>query len=123
MTEAVACTCPSDAVAEYSANGAIRGELSVSKAGAPLISYTVWYLKERLLCIWYWWCCHPTGPMGNTHPRHAPHSIYRAAGDENQWIAVAVQSDTAWAALVSTSCHIHLPVRLPACLPIIQTII
>jgi hypothetical protein len=51
MTEAVACTCPSDAVAEYSANGAIRGERSVSKAGAPLILYTVWYLKERLLCM------------------------------------------------------------------------
>lgn len=63
MTEAVACTCPADAIAEYSANGDIRG------------------------------------PQGNAHPRHAPHGIYSAKGDEHEWIAVAVESDDAWRAL------------------------
>lgn len=41
------------------------------------------------------------GPQGNAHPRHAPHGIYPAKGDEHEWIAVAVESDKAWRALVA----------------------
>jgi crotonobetainyl-CoA:carnitine CoA-transferase CaiB-like acyl-CoA transferase len=39
------------------------------------------------------------GPQGNRHPRHAPHGIYPAAGDD-QWIAIAVETATQWQALV-----------------------
>ena len=62
MLEAVACTCPSDAVAEFSVNGVVRG------------------------------------PCGNSHPRHCPHGMFGASG-EHEWIAVAAESDAAWAAL------------------------
>ena len=65
MVEAVACTCPSDAIAEFSVNGVVRG------------------------------------PNGNAHPRHAPHCVYSAAGGEHEWIAVAVESDRAFAALAA----------------------
>ena len=39
------------------------------------------------------------GPQGNRHPRHAPHGIYAAAGDD-QWIAIAVETTAQWQALV-----------------------
>ncbi len=38
-------------------------------------------------------------PRGNRHPRHAPHGIYRCAG-EDDWIAVGVESEARWRALV-----------------------
>jgi crotonobetainyl-CoA:carnitine CoA-transferase CaiB-like acyl-CoA transferase len=38
------------------------------------------------------------GPLGNAHPRHAPHGIFPALGDD-QWIAIAVQTDSQWRAL------------------------
>ena len=37
------------------------------------------------------------GPLGNRHPLHAPHGIYRAAG-EGQWIAVSAETDAQWRA-------------------------
>lgn len=40
------------------------------------------------------------GPQGNRHPVHAPHGIYRAAGDD-QWVALAATSDDQWAAVVA----------------------
>ena len=36
--------------------------------------------------------------LGNRHPSFAPHGIYPAAGDE-QWIAIAAESDAQWLAL------------------------
>jgi crotonobetainyl-CoA:carnitine CoA-transferase CaiB-like acyl-CoA transferase len=38
-------------------------------------------------------------PHGNRHPRHAPHGIYRCAGEDN-WIAVGVESEAQWRALL-----------------------
>jgi crotonobetainyl-CoA:carnitine CoA-transferase CaiB-like acyl-CoA transferase len=39
------------------------------------------------------------GPrLGNRHPDHAPHGIYRCAG-EDDWLLVAVTDDAAWRAL------------------------
>lgn len=35
---------------------------------------------------------------GNQHPRHAPHGVYRCAGDD-RWCAIAVTSEDEWAAL------------------------
>jgi crotonobetainyl-CoA:carnitine CoA-transferase CaiB-like acyl-CoA transferase len=40
------------------------------------------------------------GPLGNTHPLHAPHGIYPADG-EDQWIAIASESDQDWAHIAS----------------------
>ncbi|MEM7078526.1 MAG: CoA transferase, partial [Pseudomonadota bacterium] len=36
-------------------------------------------------------------PMGNHHPRHAPHNNYPCADDE--WLALAVENEDAWTAL------------------------
>lgn len=35
------------------------------------------------------------GPLGNLHPRMAPHSTYRCKGDD-KWVAIAVGSDEEW---------------------------
>ena len=36
-------------------------------------------------------------PAGNSHPLHAPHSIYRTAGDEqSDWVAIAAENDEQW---------------------------
>jgi len=38
-------------------------------------------------------------PLGNDHPAHVPHGVYRTAGDD-RWIAIAVTNDEQAAALV-----------------------
>lgn len=35
------------------------------------------------------------GPMGNRHPRFAPHGIYPCAGAD-EWLAIAVETDAQW---------------------------
>ena len=42
-------------------------------------------------------CGNLPGPRGTNHPIHAPHNMYRTAGDD--WLALAVESDDAWRAL------------------------
>ena len=44
------------------------------------------------------------GPLGNRHPRCAPHGIYAAA--DGQWLALAAESDEAWGALAG---HLGVP--------------
>ena len=36
--------------------------------------------------------------IGNRDPDMAPHNVYRCAG-EDQWVAIAVQSDEEWATM------------------------
>ncbi len=36
--------------------------------------------------------------VGNAHPRHAPHGVYPAAGDD-EWVAICVSSDAEWRAM------------------------
>jgi crotonobetainyl-CoA:carnitine CoA-transferase CaiB-like acyl-CoA transferase len=36
--------------------------------------------------------------IGNRHPLHAPHGVYRCAGDD-RWLALCVSDDAAWASL------------------------
>ncbi len=43
-------------------------------------------------------------PQGNQHPSHAPHGVYRCAGDD-RWIAIDVGSDAEWAALCRVLCR------------------
>ena len=40
------------------------------------------------------------GPQGNTHPRHAPHGIFPAAG-EDEWIAISAENDQQWQAVAA----------------------
>ena len=47
---------------------------------------------------------HVRGPMGNRHPRFAPHGIYAAR--DGQWLALAAESDEAWGALAG---HLDKP--------------
>ena len=37
--------------------------------------------------------------MGNRHPYHAPHGVYRCKGDD-KWIAIGIENDGQWNALV-----------------------
>ena len=41
---------------------------------------------------------HAPNRDGNHHPRHAPHNVYRCAGDD-QWIAIAIRTDAEWRGL------------------------
>jgi crotonobetainyl-CoA:carnitine CoA-transferase CaiB-like acyl-CoA transferase len=40
----------------------------------------------------------PVKPIGNGHPRMAPHGCYRTKGDD-EWIAISIASDEEWTAL------------------------
>ncbi|SHN47921.1 Crotonobetainyl-CoA:carnitine CoA-transferase CaiB [Cryptosporangium aurantiacum] len=40
----------------------------------------------------------PSGSDSNRHPRHAPHGVYRTAG-EDDWLALSVRSDDEWSGL------------------------
>jgi crotonobetainyl-CoA:carnitine CoA-transferase CaiB-like acyl-CoA transferase len=42
--------------------------------------------------------------IGNAHATHAPHGVYRCAGDD-AWVAIAVTSESAWLALARAMGH------------------
>lgn len=64
-------------------------DLSMREALTPLLGEAIMdYTMNR----------RAAGPMGNRHPRMAPHGCYRARG-EDRWIAIAVSSDDEWRAL------------------------
>lgn len=69
--------------------------------GGLVIDVSLW---ETLLCTAFeTWMGHALGgpaprPLGNQDPQHAPHSLYRCAG-EDEWLAVAVTEDAQWPAL------------------------
>jgi len=64
-------------------------DLSMREALTPLLGEAIMdYTMNR----------RAAGPMGNRHPRMAPHGCYRARGDD-RWIAIAVSSDDEWNAL------------------------
>ena len=44
----------------------------------------------------------PPPRLGNRSPRHAPHGVYRCVG-EDEWIAIAVQSEDEWEAFSAFS--------------------
>ncbi|MFN8556742.1 MAG: CoA transferase [Dehalococcoidia bacterium] len=59
-------------------------EVGVSMLGEQLLDYMLnGHIQPRI---------------GNHHPVHAPHNVYRCAGDD-AWVTIAVTSDAAWAAL------------------------
>ncbi|HYB89857.1 MAG TPA: CoA transferase [Candidatus Binataceae bacterium] len=40
-------------------------------------------------------------PRGNRHPEFAPHGIYRCAGEDQNWIALAAETEEQWRALAA----------------------
>jgi len=69
--------------------------------GGLAIDMALW---EALLCTGFdGWMGHALGqpaprPQGNHDPQHAPHNLYRCAG-EDAWLAVVVTDDAQWPAL------------------------
>ena len=47
-------------------------------------------------------------PHGNRHPEFAPHGIYRCAGEEQSWLALAAATQAQWRALVAALALEHL---------------
>lgn len=43
---------------------------------------------------------------GNAHPNHAPHNVYRCAGDD-RWLVIAVTDDAEWRALCDVIPSLH----------------
>lgn len=68
----------------------LRVELSLHEAG---VGYSGPWLVERQLGG------QPV-PLGNRHPRMAPHGVYPCAGQDD-WVAVACRDDDQWRALCS----------------------
>ena len=66
-----------------------RVDLSMMEAVSSVIGDAV---------IEYDACGKVPSPGGNRHLAHAPHNMYKAAGDD--WIAIAVETDEMWSALV-----------------------
>jgi crotonobetainyl-CoA:carnitine CoA-transferase CaiB-like acyl-CoA transferase len=52
------------------------------------------------------------GRLGNRHAQHAPHNVYRAAG-ELTWISIAVTTDEEWRALCALIGNPELATRYP----------
>jgi benzylsuccinate CoA-transferase BbsF subunit len=48
-------------------------------------------------------------PIGNRHPHHAPHNVYRCAGDD-RWVAIACETDEQFQALCDAIGRPDLPV-------------
>src|SRR5580765_2343621 len=42
----------------------------------------------------------PPTPVGNASTRHAPHGVWRCAGDDD-WISIVARTDVEWRALCS----------------------
>ena len=65
-----------------------RVELSLHEGGVAFCG--PWLLETQLGTA--------LAPLGNRHPRMAPHGVYPCAGDD-QWVAVACPGDAEWQAL------------------------
>jgi crotonobetainyl-CoA:carnitine CoA-transferase CaiB-like acyl-CoA transferase len=61
-------------------------EAAIAMLAEPIIEYQLTGREPRA--------------RGNRHPVHAPHGIYRCAGDDN-WIAISAASDEQWRALAA----------------------
>ncbi|MFA5056045.1 MAG: CoA transferase [Dehalococcoidia bacterium] len=64
-------------------------DLSMREALTPLLGEA---------CMDYQMNHRPVRPIGNQHPKIAPHGCYRAKGND-KWIAIAIESDGEWQAL------------------------
>jgi crotonobetainyl-CoA:carnitine CoA-transferase CaiB-like acyl-CoA transferase len=57
-----------------------------------MIEAMLWTMAEPLLATQL---AAPPQPRGNESPRHAPHSVYRCAG-EDDWVSLVTTTDAEW---------------------------
>jgi len=70
-------------------------EGGVARVDFSMIEAMLWTMAEPLVATQLGT---PPKPMGNDSTRHAPHGVWRCAGDDD-WIGVVVRSDAEWQAL------------------------
>jgi crotonobetainyl-CoA:carnitine CoA-transferase CaiB-like acyl-CoA transferase len=69
----------------------------LARVDFSMIEAMLWTMAEPLVAAQLG---APAKPMGNASPRHAPHGVWRCAGDDD-WISVVVRTDAEWRALCS----------------------
>ena len=74
-----------------------RREGGGARIDFSMIEAMLWTMAEPLLAAQLG---APPQPRGNRSDRHAPHNLYRCAG-EDAWIAIAVTGDAEWRALAA----------------------
>jgi crotonobetainyl-CoA:carnitine CoA-transferase CaiB-like acyl-CoA transferase len=67
----------------------------VARIDFSMIEAMLWTMAEPLLATQLG---APPKPMGNASPRHAPHGVWRCAGDDD-WISIVARTDAEWRAL------------------------
>ncbi len=68
---------------------------AVARVDFSMIEAMLWTMVEPLLATQL---TGPPKPLGNGSDRHAPHGVYRCAGDD-AWVSVVVTRDEEWRAL------------------------
>jgi crotonobetainyl-CoA:carnitine CoA-transferase CaiB-like acyl-CoA transferase len=69
----------------------------VARVDFSMIEAMLWTMAEPLVATQLGT---PPKPTGNASPRHAPHGVWRCAGDDD-WISVVVRTNADWRALCS----------------------
>jgi crotonobetainyl-CoA:carnitine CoA-transferase CaiB-like acyl-CoA transferase len=64
----------------------------VARIDFSMIEAMLWTMAEPLLATQL---AAPPQPRGNESPRHAPHSVYRCAG-EDEWVSLVTTTDAEW---------------------------
>jgi crotonobetainyl-CoA:carnitine CoA-transferase CaiB-like acyl-CoA transferase len=67
----------------------------VARIDFSMIEAMLWTMAEPLVATQLGT---PPKPMGNASTRHAPHGVWRCAGDDD-WISVVARTDAEWRAL------------------------
>jgi benzylsuccinate CoA-transferase BbsF subunit len=67
----------------------------VARVDFSMLEAMLWTMAEPLLASQLGT---PVKPVGNRSTRHAPHGVWRCAGDDD-WLSVVVRSDAEWRAL------------------------
>jgi crotonobetainyl-CoA:carnitine CoA-transferase CaiB-like acyl-CoA transferase len=69
-----------------------RRARGVARIDFSMIEAMLWTMAEPLLATQL---AAPPQPRGNESPRHAPHSVYRCAG-EDDWVSLVTTTDAEW---------------------------
>jgi len=75
--------------------------LAGERGAGQVIDLSMW--EAMLTTAFEGWMNHALGnapwqPMANRHPVHAPHGVYRCAGDDD-WVAIAAETPAQWRGL------------------------
>jgi crotonobetainyl-CoA:carnitine CoA-transferase CaiB-like acyl-CoA transferase len=72
-----------------------RHKGGVARVDFSMLEAMLWTMAEPLIATQLGI---PPQPVGNRSPRHAPHGVWRCAGDDD-WLSVVVRGDSDWRAL------------------------